>query len=118
MPAHDQSSIINKAYELLKATLPITARLPKNVKFFLGDKIQIQLADILEELIEAFYSPPPQKAPLLQKINIRLEKLRYYFRLCFEAGYINSRQLHNCTIQLDEIGRMNGGWLKNLQNKK
>ncbi|MBK7409856.1 MAG: diversity-generating retroelement protein Avd [Saprospirales bacterium] len=89
--------------------------LPRDQKFLLGDRIQNLAGDVLEQLIEAFYLPKDQKGPILRKVNINLEKLRHFFRLCFELGYINSTQLKHWNDPVQELGRMVGGWLKTLE---
>jgi hypothetical protein len=110
-----QEPIVLKAYELLKFTLPLINRLPKNQKFTYGDRLQNHLTDLLEQLLEAFYSPPDAKRPLLMRINIRLEKLRFLFRLGFETGLFDSGMYRELSSRTDEIGRMCGGWLRAIK---
>lgn len=88
--------------------------LPRSQKFTLGDRIQNHLSDLLELLLEAYFLPAAEKRPLLLRANIRLETLRYYFRLCYERGYYNSLRYKDFSERIDEIGRMVGGWLKSL----
>jgi hypothetical protein len=33
--------------------------------------------DLMEQLLEAVYAPPETKRPLLMRVNIRLENLRF-----------------------------------------
>lgn len=89
--------------------------LPRDQKFLLGDRIQNLAGDVLEQIIEAFYSPQYRKASILRKVNINLEKLRHFFRLCFELGHINSSQLKQWNEPVQELGRMTGGWLNWLE---
>lgn len=58
-------SILQKTYFALKELIPLLDRLPKNQKFTLGDRIQNQLSDILELLIEAYYASKSEKPALL-----------------------------------------------------
>lgn len=109
-----QPTILNKCYDLLKLTLEMTTNFPRKHKFLLGDRMQNLTSDLLECFIEAYYAPRNQKKALLQKANIQLEKLRYYFRLCYDMGLYNSKKYTFLIEKLTEIGRMNGGWLKSL----
>ena len=109
-----QPTILNKSYDLLKLTLEMTSNFPRKHKFLLGDRIQNLTSDLLEIFIEAYYGQKNQKKPLLLKANIQLEKLRYYFRLCYDMGLYTSRKYAFLIEKLTEIGRMNGGWLKSL----
>ncbi|HAD13053.1 MAG TPA: diversity-generating retroelement protein Avd [Saprospirales bacterium] len=110
-----KETIVAKAYDLLKHTLPIIEGFPRSQKFTLGDRIQNHLSDLLEMLIEAYYLPAAEKRPALQKVNIKLEQLRYFFRLGFDRGHYNSIRYNEFAQRLDEIGRMVGGWIKSLK---
>ncbi len=104
-----------KSYDLLKFALPVFNRLPKNQKFVFGDRLQNHLTDLLESLIEATYLPAPEKKPVLTAVNLRLEKLRFLFRLGFDSGYFSSGLYRDLVAKTDEIGRMTGGWLRSLK---
>lgn len=109
------TTIVMRSYELLKHAIPVLNRLPKSQKFTLGDRIQQMLTEVLEKLIEASYAPPAQKKEILPQANILLEKLRFFFRLAHELGYLSMAQYKEMTLRTDEIGRMAGGWLKSLR---
>jgi four helix bundle protein len=113
----EKALILTKSYDLLKATIQMVGKFPRDQKFLLGDRMQQQAGDILENLIEAYYAPAEKKLALLHPVNIRLEKLRYYARLCFELGFYSSKKLEAYSEQLLEICRMTGGWIKSLQKK-
>jgi hypothetical protein len=112
---HSKDTVVAKAYDLLKICLPMLEGLPRSQKFTLGDRIQNHLSDLLEMLTEAYYIPPAEKRPILQKVNIRLDVLRHYFHLCYERGHYNSLKYKDYAQRIDEIGRMVGGWLKSLR---
>lgn len=107
--------IVIKAYDLLKFAIPALNRLPKNQKFVFGDRLQNHLGDLLETLLETVYSPAEAKKPLLTAVNLRLEKLRFLFRLGFDLGYFSAGQYREFIGRADEIGRMTGGWLRALK---
>lgn len=104
-----------KVYLLLRNTIPVLNRFPKNQKFVLADRIQSQLSDLLEAYIRAYYVPKPEKRPILAHANVQLEILRHYFRLAFDLGLYSSKQYQQFAEALQEIGRMTGGWLKSLE---
>ena len=113
----DKALILTKSYDLLKATILLVGKFPRDQKFLIGDRMQKLAENTMEVLIKAYYTAPEKKTALLQTVNIRLEKLRYYARLCFELGYYSSRKLEEYSERLRETGRMTGGWLKSLQKK-
>lgn len=103
-----------QAYDLLKTAIPVLNGFPRNYKFTLGDRLQNHLTDLLEDIVEATYLPAAEKRPVLQAINRRLEKIRFLFRLAYESGLYNSTKYQLFAQQIDEIGRMVGGWIKSL----
>ena len=113
----DKALILTRSYDLLKLTIELVGKFPRDQKFLLGDRMQQQAGDIMESLIEAYYVSAEKKPALLHTVNIRLEKLRYYARLCFELSFYSSRKLEEYSEQLREVGRMTGGWLKSIQKK-
>lgn len=109
-----KDAIVLKAYDLLKAAIPVINNFPRNAKFTLGDRLENRLSDLLELYIQAYYAPAAEKRILLRQANVCLETLRYFFRLGFELGHYNSTVYQAFAERLQEIGRMTGGWLKSL----
>ena len=48
--------------------------------------------------------------------NIRLEKLRFLFRLAMDLRYTDGARYEFAARSLDEVGRLVGGWLKVQRN--
>lgn len=107
--------ILSKTYELLKETITTVNKFPRSFKFTLADRIQNLLSNVLEQLIEAFYTSKKFKLGILKRVNISLEQLRYYYRLAFELGLYNSTKYHLFAEKVNEIGRMTGGWIRSLR---
>jgi hypothetical protein len=108
-------SILEKGYDFLKFLLPIIGKLPRDQRFLLGERMQNLSMEILELLTEAYYIAPFEKKQKLQKVNLQLEMLRYYVRLCYETGYYNSGKYKEISEKLLELGRMTGGWIKSIK---
>jgi len=66
--------LITKMYDFILWSCNHTSKFPRNHRFVLGERIERNLYDLLESLIEAKYSRA--RTPLLQKANLRLEILR------------------------------------------
>lgn len=101
---------LEKCYQFLLWLVPAVEKFPKSQKFLLGDRIQNLALDVQENLIEATYSKNP--VPHLAAANLRLEKLRYLFRLALDLKHLDPRRYEFAARALDEIGRMVGGWMK------
>lgn len=108
-------TVLSKAHDIWKLLFPILAKCPRHYKFTLGDRSQQHASDLMELLVEAYYSSPEIKKPLLHKANIKVELLRRYLRIAYELGVFSSSTLARLSEPLDEIGRMIGGWIKSLR---
>lgn len=112
-----QENILNKIYDLWKTMLPVAAKLPRQYKFVLGERIQNLASDLMELSVEAYFSPSMEsnaKKQTLQKANLKIELLRRYLRVAFDLGLLPMKSLEHLQRQVDEIGRMLGGWIKSL----
>jgi hypothetical protein len=107
---------LEKTYQFLLWLIPTVEKFPKSQKFLLGDRIQNLALDVQESLIEATYSKNP--ATHLIAANLRLEKLRYLFRLALDLRHIDPRRHEFAARAVDEIGRLVGGWLKAYRAEK
>jgi len=87
--------IIVKTYNLTKWYIEKLARLPKNHRFTLGEKVQQSLLDLLTLLSDAIYSK--NKKPLLLEANKELEKLRILSRLMKDLNLLP--QPHTPAVQ-------------------
>lgn len=62
----------------------------------------------------AKHAPKSHKAAYLIRAQAQLETLRFKLRLYMELKLVNATRLMQLQAQLQEIGRMLGGWLKSV----
>jgi hypothetical protein len=101
---------LEKAYQFVLWLIPTVEKFPRGQRFLLGDRLQTSALDMLEGLIEATYSR--EAAAILARVNLRLEKMRFLFRLAKDLHYLDLRRYEFAARAVDEIGRMVGGWMK------
>ena len=94
--------IITKVYDFLLYLVPQVSELPRSQRYLLGERIESASFDVLEILLEACYSQ--SKLPLLKQANIKLEKIRYYTRLCKDLKVINLHRYEVLSKMINEIG--------------
>ena len=102
--------VILKLYDLMLWTLNHTARFPRHHRYSLGLRIEATLLDLLDALIEARYVR--EKLKLLDRANILLERFRFQMRLARDLKVLASNSFEFQAKQVEEIGRMIGGWRK------
>ena len=97
-------------YQFTRWLIPTLERCPRRQKFLLGDRIQTTALACLEGLVEATFSR--NRARLLHRVNTDLDKLRLLMRLSKELGHLDARRYEHAARQIDEVGRLVGGWRK------
>lgn len=101
---------IEAHFQFLLWLIPAVEKFPRTQRFLLGDRIQTTALDVLESLIEATYNH--DRVAALANANLGIEKLRFFFRLATALKYLDVRRYTHAARQLDETGRMIGGWRK------
>jgi hypothetical protein len=56
-----------------------------------------------------------EKLPILEKTSLKLNFLRVFFRLCKEIKVLDTKKYILFEEDINEIGRMLGGWIKSTK---
>ena len=81
----------------------------------MGERLETIVLDILELLLEAAYSR--EKTMVLSKANIKLDKARYYVRLCMDLKLIDFKKYQVTSKLINEVGVQLGGWLRQQKGR-
>ncbi len=94
---------------------------PKKQRFVLGQQIENSALVCLRYIIEANNAGSRGGGSLksLDALNVELEVLRSLLRVAYELHFLKSESLGYAILQIDEVGKMRGGWAKrySLSNK-
>jgi len=93
---------------------PKTANFPKNQRYVLAQRLDTTAIDILQSITYAKLQR--DKLAILEKASLELEQLRILLRLSKDLKFINISSYEYAVRELDEIGRMLGGWIKQQKN--
>ncbi|MBT9317903.1 diversity-generating retroelement protein Avd [Leptothoe spongobia] len=115
MPITAELPIIQKTYDLIKWYVPILNRLPKHQRFQLGDRMVFGLYELLEGLILARYQR--DKLPQLQRLNSKLDVLRYQTRLLLDFDLLSHQRYQYVGQLINGIGTELGGWIRQQKEK-
>ena len=116
MATPDKPPIYTGLTELVGWTLQRTADLPKCHRFTFGQRLDNYTLDALLLAVRAIYGDRPKKRACLEELNLRLEELRVLWRLVHDQRWISQQQLLFVCSKIDEIGRMAGGWLRQINS--
>ena len=101
---------LERHYQYVLWLIPTLEKMPRSQKFLLGDRLQTQALQVLDDLVTATYTK--NRRPALLAANLGLEKLRLLTRLTFELELLDLRRYEFAVRSLDETGRLVGGWIK------
>mgnify|MGYP000992876547 CR=1 FL=1 len=103
-------SIFQKTYELILWIYPAVNKFPKTQRFVLGQQIENTVLDLLKLIIQA--NAERSKLPHLRQASVELDKLRIIIRLAKDLKFLSIKQYGFATKNINEIGKMLGGWIK------
>lgn len=107
--------IVQKTYDVYRTLYPVVGKMPKQHKYTLGERLQQTLLVLLECVIAASYATREKKLVFLQQAAVKLDVLRVFLRLAEEVRALPTKNHLQLIEQLDEVGRMLGGWLRSLR---
>lgn len=103
-----------EAYSLWFHTL---ADFPKIYRYSLGGKIEGYFLSLLENTFITAYLSGERKSVQLSMAILKLDSLKFFLQLAWENKCLSNIKYSALSENLDEIGRMLGGWKKGLENK-
>jgi len=89
----EELTTVTKTYDLVRELTARVAKFPRDFRFLLGDRILVNVYQLLDLLIEAKYTK--QKAGLLHRSNLCLEQMRFQVRLSTVFQRQNTRREMN-----------------------
>lgn len=112
----DECKTLNKILKMMKDAEPWLLKYPKYTRF-------TRVADItrcMDRMMEIAITANRKyfKKNTLQELDVEVDKLRKYVRLSYDLKYISFKTYKLWTSEVDEIGRMLGGWIKSQSGKK
>lgn len=110
MQQHPQA--VSQMYDFLLYAIPQMAKLPKNHRYLLGERIETTSLSVLELLVAANYKK--EKLQELMLANIEIQKLRFLIRLSKDLKLLSIQKYETMSKMLVDIGKQTGGWRKSL----
>ena len=81
----------------------------------MGRKIENLILDSLELIFSAATAETEEKRKLLKKASLNVDLLKILIRLCKEVKVLDDKKYLKLQEELQEIGKMTGGWLKSIK---
>ena len=110
--------LIHKIFELYKLSYQYIKQFPKQERYNLGKKIEEIILEILKLSVKTVHiSNKEKRISALKEMDANLHLLKIVIRLTKEINILNDQKYINLQKDLQEIGKMIGGWIKYLKTK-
>lgn len=101
-----------KTYELYKTFYGFLPTFPKKDRYSLGQRCELAILDVLQAIIVASNLGKGEKLPVLREGSTKVDLLKVLLRLAKDIKALDNKKYIILEEQLQEIGRMFGGWIK------
>ena len=109
--ASEELLVIKRAYDFAKWLFGHTGKFPKSHRFSLAVRLETAILDFIEHATVA--NVRRDKLPLLKQADEALSRLRILFRFSYDMRFVNTNSYECGSSQLNELGKLLGGWIKN-----
>lgn len=94
----------------------IVPHIPKGGRYTIGSRIENRFLDLLELSYVAYFITREKRTEKISQCILALDTLKFLVYIGWEGKLISHKQYAAIAPKLDEIGKMFGGWKKNLAN--
>lgn len=108
-----ESPLFARSYDFVRWLIPQTTKFPREQRFVLAARLQQTVLDFMESLYTAGSGHDRRQS--LQRADVLLKQLRFYLRLSHDLQLLSTRRYEHACRQVEEIGRLLGGWIKKQQ---
>ncbi|MBI4092071.1 MAG: four helix bundle protein [Candidatus Levybacteria bacterium] len=88
--------------------------MPRGARFTIGTRIENKFLDLLELTYISYFTEKDKKSEKLSECILTLDTLKFLISVAWEGKVISNRHCEEISIKLEEVGKMFGGWKKNL----
>ena len=115
-PRASNLSILERLISVYKLWHEFVQHFPKKFKYTLGNKIDFLFIETLDFIFTASHIARDQKLPIIQKASTKLDLLKFFLQISWELKALDNRHYILLSEPLNEIGRMMGGWIRQVEN--
>jgi hypothetical protein len=91
--------------------------LPKDQRYSLGQRIDCLFIETIESIAIAAFLSQTEKAPYVRLAIRKVDTLKILLMVLWETKSIDDKKYIALSEQLNEVGKMLGGWIGQLQKQ-
>ena len=111
----DSASILTRVKEGYLVWMNIVPHIPKGARYTIGARIEHKFLDLLELSYATYFSEREKKPDKISQCILTLDLLKFLISVAWEAKLVSHVQFEEIGLKLNEVGKMFGGWRKNLE---
>jgi four helix bundle protein len=108
--------IFKHSYELYRRLHELRIHVAKQDRHTLWQRLENAALTVLEGILRASTMTKSEKLTVLEAVSHDLNVTRVFIRLAKDTKVIDIGKYDDFQHQVDEIGRMLGGWIKQTKN--
>ncbi|MCC7469526.1 MAG: four helix bundle protein [Bacteroidetes bacterium] len=116
-PPQKSPAVLVKTKSAYQVWFIILKDFPKVYRYTIGGKIESCFLEFLDTIFSSLYLPKEHKLQRLNIASTRLDSLKFFLQISWENKCISNDKYMNLAEQLEEIGKMIGGWKRGLETK-
>lgn len=109
--------ILKKTYDLYRGLSEYRRLIPKKDRFTTYERVENSMLQILSGIFKASSQSKKEKLASLEEVSVQLNLLRIFIRLMKDMRAIDNKKYTLIQSQIDEIGRMLGGWIRSVRDR-
>jgi len=94
----------------------VSLHIAKGFRYTIGVRIENKFLDLLELAYIAYFTSRENKSAKISECILVLDTLKFLVSVAWEGKIISHKQCEDAAKNLDEAGRMFGGWKNSLNN--
>jgi len=111
----DNASILSKIKDGYLIWVNLVPHIPKTARYTIGTRIENKFLDLLELSYITYFSEKERKTEKIIECISILDTLKFLIYISWEAKFISHSHYENISVNLDDVGKMFGGWKKQLK---
>ena len=116
-PPRNQLPIIQKLVETYKLWQEFLPHFPKTSRYTLGTKIDSLFLESIVEILSAGILDSTERLVKIKKSIESFNSAKFLLQIAWEIKSLDNKKYIRLSEKLDEIGKMLGGWLKQILQK-
>lgn len=94
----------------------IVPHIAKGARYTIGSRIENKFLDLIELSYLAYFTEKDKKLEKITECILLLDTLKFLVSIAWEGKLISNKHCEAVASKLEEVGKMFGGWKKNLAN--